>query len=108
MGVRQIIPVVLRSFDGQYLAGHEGAWCFSQDLNEARVFDYIGDRIPEQLQMLEEDHGLSLSAMPLDPRERYETCDRCGARAMALRVYFDGRQFLCPACREIPPDRPNG
>ncbi|HEY5911308.1 MAG TPA: hypothetical protein VJA21_11965 [Verrucomicrobiae bacterium] len=93
------IHVVLQSWDGKYLAGQTGAWSFSDQIDQARVFDYIADRIPEQLEKLEQGHGISLAVLPLDPRARFETCDRCGERMMAFRIYFDGKEYLCPECR---------
>jgi hypothetical protein len=36
---------------------------------------------------------------PLMPIEFSERCDLCGRQLAALNVHFDGRQFLCPACR---------
>jgi len=100
MTERHIIKVLLRGPDGRFLAGHQGAWTFTEDPQNARIFDYIGDRIPEQLEALETRHGLILTAVAVDPRERYETCDQCGVRIMSFRAYFDGTQYLCPDCRE--------
>ncbi len=94
------IHVVLQNGEGKYLAGEQGAWSFSEHLDQARVFDYVSDHIPEQLEILEQDHGVYLSVLPLDPRERYETCDRCGMRLMAYKIFFDGHEFLCPQCRD--------
>ena len=96
------IKVVLRSLDGRYLAGHRGAWTFVSERPEAHVFDYVADRIPEQLEALEYQHGLVLTAVALDPRDRYEVCDRCGHHMMSLSAFFDGSQYLCPDCREKP------
>ncbi len=93
------IHVVLRNREGKYLTGQTGAWSFIERIEQARVFDYVADHIPEQLDLLERNHGIALAALPLDPRERYETCDRCGDRAFAFRMYFDGKEYLCPRCR---------
>ncbi len=95
------IHVVLQNCEGRYLAGQTGSWSFSDHLDQARVFDYVADHIPEQLEILEQSHGITLIALPLDPRERYESCDRCGARLMAFKIYYDGRQYLCPECRTV-------
>ncbi len=94
------IKVLLRTLDGRYLAGEPEAWSFTPISSEARVFSYIADRIPEQLERLERDHGLVLLAVPVDPHDRYETCDRCGSRMLAFRAFFDGHEYLCPECRK--------
>ena len=94
------IKVLLRSLDGKYLAGHRGAWTFAEDRKDAHVFDYVADRIPEQLEALECRHGLVLTAVALDPRDRYEVCDRCGRKMMSLKTFFDGNHYLCLDCHQ--------
>jgi hypothetical protein len=94
------IKVMLRSPDGRYLAGHRGAWTFADERKDAHVFDYVADRIPQQLEALEHQHGLVLTAVALDPRDRYEVCDCCGQQMMSLRAFFDGSQYLCPDCQQ--------
>jgi hypothetical protein len=76
-------------------------WAFTQDRAAARVFDYDSDRIEEQLGKLEREFGLILAAVPVDSRDRYEVCDRCGKPAPSFRTYYDGRRYLCPACRDL-------
>ncbi len=93
------IRVVIRNEDGAYLAGGPDGWEFTQDRSKARVFDYLRDRVAEQLSLIEEADGKSWVAVRLDPREAYEVCDRCGARVMSFKAYFDGKEFFCPACR---------
>jgi len=93
------IHVVLLNCEGKYLAGQAGAWSFSDHIDQARVFDYVADHIPQQLQILKHIHGILLDALPLDPRERFETCDRCGEHLLAFKIYFDGKEYLCPDCR---------
>ncbi|HWH71609.1 MAG TPA: hypothetical protein VNT26_19710 [Candidatus Sulfotelmatobacter sp.] len=93
------IKVVLRGPDGRYVAGHQGAWIFTEDRAQARVFDYLADRIAEQLELLHKNQGIIWTVVPVDPRERYEICDHCGHRVMTFKVFFDGRQYLCPDCR---------
>ena len=94
------IKVVLRAIDGRFLAGHRGSWRFIDDPKAACVFDYLADHIPEQLSNLQRNFGLVLTAVAVDPHERYEVCDRCGRHIMALKAYFDGAEYLCPACRQ--------
>ena len=96
----RVIRVVLRSPDGTYLAGGPEAWRYTSERDEAHVFDYERDHIAEQLGKLEREHGLALSVVPVDPRERYEVCDSCGLRVMAMRAFFDGQNYLCPDCRK--------
>ncbi len=99
MNDNHAIKVVLRRSDGKYLSGQEDAWSFTDELAEARVFDYVGDRIPEQLASLQNQCGLPLVAVATDPRERYELCDACGHRIMSFKALFDGQRYLCPECR---------
>ncbi len=94
------IKVIIRSPDGRYIAGHQEAWSLTADTSKARVFDFVADHIAEQLESLRHSHGLMWVAVPVDPRERYEVCDLCGQRVMAMRTFYDGRQFLCLDCKE--------
>ena len=73
-------------------------WSFTEDFTQARVFDFIRDRIAEQIEALRREHGLLLSAIAVDPLERYEICDVCGHRTMPYSIFFDGRRFFCPSC----------
>jgi hypothetical protein len=93
------LKVVLRNAEGKYLTGDRGAWTFTGDRAAARVFDYLADHIDEQLGILEKDHGMILAAVPVEPRERYEVCDRCGQAWMSFKIFFDGHRYLCPECR---------
>ena len=100
------IHVVLQNCDGKYLTGQQGAWFFSEHLDQARVFDYVADHIPEQLELLEQNEGIFLFVLPLDPRERYEVCDHCGTRTMPFRIFYTGKEYLCPDCRPTAPLSP--
>jgi hypothetical protein len=99
--MRDQVKVVLRNTEGKYLTGDRGSWTFTNDRTAARVFDYVSDRIEEQLGTMEREFGLVLAAVPIDSRDRYETCDRCGKPLASFRIYYDGRQYLCPACRDL-------
>lgn len=99
MRERHAIHVVLRDGYGRYLAGQGKTWSFSEDFGAARVFDFVSDRIAEQVEVLRRDHGLQLSIIAVDPLDRYEICDICGHHAMAYSTFFDGRQYYCPDCR---------
>lgn len=99
MSERHAIHVVLRDGYGRYLAGQQNLWSFTEDLSEARVFDFIRDRIAEQLETLRREHGLALNVVPVDPAERYEVCDTCGQRAMPYSIFFDGEHYTCSDCR---------
>jgi hypothetical protein len=96
---RHAIHVVLRDGCGRYLAGTRNTWSFTEDFKQARIFDFIRDRIAEQLEVLQREEGMILSVIAVDPLERYEICDRCGMRSMPYSIYFDGRSYLCPVCR---------
>jgi hypothetical protein len=97
------VKVVLRNAEGKYLTGDRNSWAFTGDRAAARVFDYLADHIDEQLGALEKDQGIILAAVPVDPRERYEVCDRCGQPLTSFKIFFDGRQYLCPVCRDQKP-----
>jgi hypothetical protein len=96
---QQAIKVLLRSLEGEYLAGREGHWGLTRDRSLAVVCDYLRDHVAEQLHHLQRTRGIVLEPEPVDPRDAYETCDRC-ARSLAFDdAYFDGTEFLCPRCR---------
>lgn len=92
------IHVVLRDGCGRYLTGQRNMWSFTEDFSQARVFDFIRDRIAEQVEMLHRREGLALNVVAVDPVERYEVCDFCGHRAMPYSTFFDGKNFLCRNC----------
>ncbi len=102
MRERHAIHVVLRDGCGRYLAGQRDSWSFTEDFTKARVFDFVADRIAEQLEALKQDHGLALNVIAIDPLERYEVCDICGHRTMPYSTFFDGKQYFCPDC--LPPE----
>ena len=93
------IKVLIVNEHGQYLAGTAMQWEFTEDRTRARVFDYGGDHVPDQLQLVRKVYGTVWIAVKLDPSETYEFCDRCGTRMAAVNALFDGRQFLCRDCR---------
>jgi len=100
---RDAVKVLIVNDDGQYLAGTAIAWEFTEDRSRAKVFDYVRDRVAEQIDLVRRAHGKVWIAVKLDPREAYEFCDRCGCRIVAYRAYFDGTQFLCADCRDLTP-----
>jgi hypothetical protein len=101
------IKVLIVNEDGQYLAGTATRWEFTDERMRARVFDYALDHVESILGLVRISHGTVWIAVKLDPREAYEFCDRCGARMVATRAFFDGSIFLCPACREERPTQPD-
>ena len=94
------IQVLIINENGQYLSGTASHWEFTEDRSRARVFDYERDRVAEQIKLVRKAFGSVWIAIKLEPSEAYEFCDRCGGRAMALTVFFDGQQFLCADCRD--------
>jgi len=100
---RVAIKVLIVNDDGQYLAGTATEWEFTDDRARARVFDYLGDRVADQIELVRKAHGRVWIAVKLDPLEVYEFCDRCGCRMRAVRAYFDGEQFLCGDCKDGAP-----
>lgn len=103
MNDREAIKVLIVNDDGQYLAGTATEWQFTEDRTRARVFDYVGDRVAEQIELVRRAHGRVWIAVKLDPLEVYEFCDRCGCRMRAFRAFFDGQQFLCSDCKATVP-----
>jgi hypothetical protein len=93
------VKVLIINDDGQYLAGTATEWEFTEDRARAKVFDYVGDRVAEQIDLVRRAHGRVWIAVKLDPLEVYEFCDRCGCRMRAFRAYFDGQQFVCQDCK---------
>lgn len=94
------IKVLIRSLDCEYLAGRKGRWKLTRNRSKATAFDYLRDRVADHLRVLRKERGLILLAEPKDPREAYETCDRCSRRLTPVNTYFDGNEFLCPRCVE--------
>ena len=48
---REAVNVLIVNDDGQYLAGTATEWEFTDDRTRARVFDYIGERVAEQIEL---------------------------------------------------------
>jgi hypothetical protein len=94
------IRVILRSKDGRYLAGDMENGEFTEERAKAKVFDFVQDRVREQLDSIREARGISLIAVRLDPREAYEICDVCGRRIMSFKALFNGARFLCDQCAQ--------
>ena len=95
------VKVLIVNELGQYLTGTAAHWEFTEDRIRAKVFDYDGDHVADQLKIVRRVYGSVWIAVKLDPSEAYEFCDRCGSRVMAIKAYFDGRQFLCRQCRDL-------
>jgi len=93
------IKVFIRNAHGKYLAQDDNGLFFTEDRSAAMVFNYRGDSVPEQLETIQEIHGIALAADPVPPEEIYETCDRCKDLFMPFMTFFDGKQFLCAECR---------
>ena len=95
----EVIKVLIVNEHGQYLSGTATHWEFTEERIRARVFDYHGDRVTEQLKLVQKIYGTVWIAVKLDPAETFEFCDRCGTRLMATQAIFDGTYFLCSQCR---------
>ncbi len=91
--------VFIRNPRGKYLAQDANGLFFTEDRSAALVFDYRGDAVAEQLDLIGKTYGIVLAADPVPPEEIYETCDRCKDLFMPFMTYFDGKQFLCADCR---------
>jgi hypothetical protein len=92
------IKVVLRSPDGHYLAGGPTEWEFTDNLEQAAVFDYLANDIERHLESIRTSHGLELEALHVASHELLETCDRCEGTVPPRLAFFTGNQFLCPGC----------
>jgi hypothetical protein len=92
------IKVLIVNEEGLYLSGTATQWEFTEDRGRARVFDYLGDHVAAQLQLVRNAHRAIWIAVKLDPHEAYEFCDRCGARMTATQARYVGTQFYCPGC----------
>jgi hypothetical protein len=98
--------VFVRSPDGAYLRGAGAKWEFTRERIKATVFDYVRDRIAEQLEGIQKTHGLALVAVLVNAQEIHETCDSCEQIVVPSKAFFDGKQFLCGACKvEFPQSR---
>ena len=93
------IKVFIRSPDGAYLRGAGAKWELTPERIKATVFDYVRDRIAEQLEGIRKNHGLPLVAVLVTAEDIHETCDSCEQIVVPSRAFFDGKQFLCGACR---------
>jgi len=92
--------VYIRSQNGAYLTGAGKDWEFTGDRRKAAVFDYVHDRIGEQLEGLRRDQGIFLVIEKVDPKDIHESCDECEQLVAPSKAFFDGRKFLCADCRE--------
>jgi hypothetical protein len=94
------IKVVIRNIRGKYLAQDAHGLFFTEDRSAAIILNYRLDHVPEQLEMIRQQHGIVLSADPVPAEEIYETCDRCQELFMPSMTFFDGKRFLCHDCRQ--------
>ncbi len=99
------IKVVLRSPDGQYLAGGPTQWEFATNVGDAAVFNYLADDIESQLERIRKTHAIELEAVHVAATELCETCDRCRENVLPTIAYFNGKQFLCPGCSGSAPSK---
>ena len=99
MTVANALFVRIRNSEGKYLGGEAKKMEFFEDINKAIIFDCRRDHIEQQLEYIRLTRGVALEAVPVDPKEIHETCDRCGRLALSFQVFFDGEQYLCAVCR---------
>jgi hypothetical protein len=91
--------VFIRNPRGKYLAQDANGLFFTEDRSAALIFDYRGDAVADQLELIGKTYSIHLVADPVPPEEIYETCDRCKELFMPFMTFFDGKQFLCAECR---------
>ena len=99
MSASNTLFVRIRNSEGKYLCGRADKMDFLDDINRAIVFDCRRDHIDQQIEYIRFTRGIALEAVPIDPKEIHETCDRCGRLALSFQVFFDGTQYLCAGCR---------
>jgi len=92
------VKVRIRNTEGKYLSGDLSDWGFSEDPSKGIVFDYLRHQVAEQLEQIRLTRGIVLEAVPVDPKEVFETCDQCKRFATAFGTFFDGNRFLCLEC----------
>ena len=92
------IKVFIRNPAGKYLGQDANGLFFTDNRASALIFNYRGDSVTEQLEMIQRVHGIPLAADPVPPQEIYETCDRCKELFMPFMTFFDGKLFLCADC----------
>jgi hypothetical protein len=100
MAVANALFVRIRNAEGKYLGGQAPSFGFFEDINQAITFDCRRDDLERRLEDLRLAYGIVLEAVPVDPKEIHESCDLCGRLLLPWRAFFDGRQYLCPACRD--------
>jgi formylmethanofuran dehydrogenase subunit E len=93
--------VRIRNAEGKYLGGEAKSMSFFDDINKAIVFDCRRDHIEQQLEYMFLTQGIVLEVVPVNPKEIHETCDRCGRLVLSFQAFFDGKQYLCEACRNV-------
>jgi hypothetical protein len=99
MEKHDLTKVYIRGDDGAYLTGAGTEWEFTTDRRKATVFDYLHDRVGEQLEGLRRNQGILLKVEVIDPREVHESCDQCEQLISPAKAFFDGQKFLCSDCR---------
>jgi hypothetical protein len=93
------LRVRLRTPEGLYLSADSKGWTFLTDRSRASVFDYVEDKIEENLKSIARVRGLVLKATPVEPTEILEVCDECHGLVDSPSAFFDGKHFFCPYCR---------
>src|SRR3974390_722853 len=92
------VKVRIRNCEGKYLAGGGSSSGFSDDPSKAIIFDYLRHQVAEQLDEIRRTRGILLEAVPVEPAEVYETCDRCRRLVSPFETFFDGQRFSCFEC----------
>ena len=92
------MKVRIRNQEGKYLAGGPADLGFCDDSSKALVFDYFGNQVAEQLQIIRQTQGLALEVEEVDPKEILEICDACSRLVSPFSIAYDGKRFLCADC----------
>lgn len=93
------IKVVLQSPEGKYLAGSGMNPCLVEEKARAIVLDYFADQVEYKIKVILEHSGIEFRPVALPPGDVYEVCDGCQRLEMPRETFFDGRLFLCAACK---------
>ena len=93
------IKVALKSLDnGLFVTIKDGQFAYTEQQDQAMVFDLMGDAVSESIFAIRRDLGHNWMAWPLKAEDAFERCDRCGKLSEVDDIVMLRREFLCPQC----------
>lgn len=97
VGVRVVVQSYFR---GDFILLKDGEAGLTPHLDQAFVFDYVGDDVPAQIHTLNAETGDHWLALPLNPADALERCDGCMELFAVTSIHWDGKtNFACRICR---------